>query len=88
MKKLYFIKTNGYNMVVSVDGENNCRYLTETAEFPYIMEDEPEEQARKALEFLESVEDDSSWEDDCTYYQLFEEFEYDIEIIAEIEKEL
>lgn len=88
MKKLYFIKTNGYDMIVSVDEERNCRYLTETEEFPYIAEDEPEEQARKALEFLASVEDDSSWEDDCTYYQIFEEFEDDIEIIAEIEKEI
>lgn len=36
MKKLYFCETNGYNMVVSVDSENNCRYLTETNDFPYI----------------------------------------------------
>lgn len=27
MKKYYFIKTNGYNMVVSVSDE--CRYITE-----------------------------------------------------------
>ena len=35
MKKLYFVETNGYNMLVSVDEDNNCRYLTETDEFPY-----------------------------------------------------
>ena len=88
MKKLYFVATNGYNMLVSVDEDNDCRYLTETEEFPYITNDEPEEKKRKALEFLESVEDDSSWEDDCSYEQIFEEFPDDIEIIAEIEKEL
>ena len=88
MKKLYFVQTSGYNMVVSVDEENDCRYLTEKEEFPYISDDEPENKKRNALEFLESVEDDSSWEDDCTYEQIFEEFSDDIEIIAEIEKEL
>lgn len=88
MKKLYFVQTRGYNMVVSVDEENDCRYLTENEEFPYISDDEPENKKRNALEFLESVEDDSSWEDDCTYEQIFEEFSDDIEIIAEIKKEL
>ena len=47
---------------------------------------ENREKEQKALEFLESVEDDSSWEDDCSYEQIFEEFPVDI--IAEIEKEL
>ena len=88
MKKLYFVKTNGYNMLVSVDDEYNCRYLTETEDFPYITNDEPEIQKEKALDFLETVEDDSGWEDDCSYDQIFEEFPDDIEIIAEIEKEL
>lgn len=85
-RKLYFVETNGYNMVVSVDEDKNCRYLTETEDFPDIMYDDPEEQERKALEFLNSIEDDSSWEDDCSYEQIFEEFP--VEIIAEIEKEL
>ena len=86
MKKLYFVETNGYNMLVSVDEDNNCRYLTETDEFPYMVNDDLEEKERKALDFLESVEDDSSWENDCNYEQIFEEFPVDI--IAEIEKEL
>ena len=86
IKKLYFVETNGYNMLVSVDGDNNCRYLTETDEFPYIVNNDVEEKERKALEFLKSVEDDSLWEDDCSYEQIFEEFPVDI--IAEIEKEL
>lgn len=86
MKKLYFVETNGYNMIVSVDKDNDCRYLTETDEFPYMVNDDLEEKERKALDFLESVEDDSSWENDCNYEQIFEEFPVDI--IAEIEKEL
>lgn len=86
IKKLYFVETNGYNMLVSVDGDNNCRYLTETDEFPYIVNNDVEEKERKALEFLKSVEDDSSWEDDYSYEQIFEEFP--VNIIAEIEKEL
>lgn len=83
MKKVYFIKTDGYYMLVSVDENNNCRYLTETNEFPYIT---TETEEHKVKVFLESVEDDSSWENDCSYEQLFEAFP--IEIIAEIEKEL
>lgn len=86
MKKLYFVETNGYNMIVSVDKDNDCRYLTETDEFPYMVNDDLEEKERKALDFLESVEDDSSWENNCNYEQIFEEFP--VGIIAEIEKEL
>lgn len=85
MKKFYFCETNGYNMVVSVDGENECRYLMETNDFPYIvgMATGPKEQA--ARDFLESVEDDSSWEDDCAYDQIFTD---GVEVLAEIEKDL
>ena len=86
MKKLYFVETNGYNMIVSVDKDNDCRYLTETDEFPYMVNDDSEEKERKALDFLDSVEDDSSWENDCNYEQIFEEFHVDI--IEENEKEL
>lgn len=85
MKKLYFCKTNGYNMVVSVDDENNCRYLTETKDFPRIEEMDVEEKENTARKFLEAVEDDSSWEDDCTYDQIFVD---GVEVLAEIEKEL
>lgn len=82
-KKLYYVVTNGYDMVVSVDFENNCRYLTQTEEFPV----NPSEE--EAKEFLESIEDDSSWEDDCTHEQIFEDVEkFDEEILANIEKEL
>ena len=47
------------------------------------MDTEQKEQA--AREFLESVKDDSSWEDDCTYSQIFAD---GVEVLAEIEKEL
>lgn len=85
MKKLYFCETNGYNMVVSVDGENNCRYLTETKVFPRVEEMDAEKKKSTARKFLEAVEDDSSWEDDCTYDQIFVDA---VEVLAEIEKEL
>lgn len=89
IKKVYFLKTDGYNMLVSVDEKKNCRYLTETSDFPYLlgMEDDKQKQAA-VMQFLESVEDDSSWEDDCSYFQIFEEFQEDIEILGEVEKYL
>lgn len=78
MKKLYFVKTNGYNMLVSVSG-HDARYLTETAEFP--TNPTPEQ----ALNFLKSVEDDSSWESDCKPEQIFVQ---GVEVIAECESEI
>ncbi len=85
MKKLYFCETNGYNLIVSADSENNCRYLAETNGFPYIADMDTEQKEQAAREFLESVKDDSSWEDDCTYSQIFAD---GVEVLAEIEKEL
>lgn len=85
LKKLYFCETNGYNMVVSVDSENECRYLTETGDFPYITDMGEEEKKQAAREFLEAVEDDSSWEEDCTHDQIFVD---GVDILVEIEKEL
>ena len=85
MKKLYFCETNSYNMVVSVDSENNCRYLTETNDFPYIAGMDTVQKKQVAKGFLETVEDDSGWEDDCTYSQIFAD---GVEVLAEIEKEL
>lgn len=81
MKKYYFIKTNGYNMVASVS-EDECRYITENNEFP-ILPDDPEKQEEVARKFLESIEDDSSWEDDCTEEEVLEAGD----IIAEITEE-
>lgn len=82
MRKLFYVRTNGYDMVVSVDSDGDCRYMIENEYFPILAED-PEERAK---EFLNSIEDDSSWQDDCTYSQIFEEFPVDI--LAEVEKEL
>lgn len=85
IKKICYCTTNGYDMIVSVDNDNNCRYLTETNDFPHIDDMNKEEQEEAARKFLEAVEDDSSWEDDCTYDQIFTD---GVDIIAEIEKEL
>lgn len=85
LKKLYFCETNGYNMVVSVDSENDCRYLTETNDFPILSGMDAEQKEQTVRKFLESVEDDSSWENDCTYDQIFEGVET---VLVEIEKEL
>lgn len=71
MKELYFVYTNGYNMVISVDEHKNCRYLTETEDFPYLLNLNKEEQISAAKEFLNSIEDDSSWENDVSYDKLF-----------------
>lgn len=85
LKKLYFCETNGYNMAVSVDNENECRYLTETDDFPHIVNMDAEQKEQAARKFLEAVEDDSSWEDDCTYDQIFVD---SVDVLAEIEKEI
>ena len=85
LKKVYFLKTNGYNMLVSVDVDRNCKYLTETDEFPIIVNLEPEEQKEKIEKFIETVEDDTSWESDCTYDQIFAD---SVDVMAETEKEL
>ena len=85
LKKLYFCETNGYNVVVSVDGENECRYLTETNDFPYIVGMDADEKENTARKFLEQIEDDSSWEDDCTYDQIFTD---GVDVLVEIEKEI
>ena len=94
MKKLLFVKTNGYNMLVSVDKGNNCKYLTETEDFPHILGLEEEKQQERVLEFLNGVEDDNTWEDVGEVEDLEDWLNLDghlgdaSEIIAEIEKEL
>ena len=84
-KKLYFCKTNAYNLLVSVDSDNNCRYLIETEEFPCIIYMDDAEREAAILKFLNTIEDDSAWEDDCEYNQIFVD---GVEIIAVIEKEI
>lgn len=63
MKKYFFIKKEGGNMVVSVS-EDGCRYLTENSIFP-ALPDDPEEQEKVARRFLETIAEDPRWEH-CT----------------------
>ena len=96
-KRLYFVETNGYSMIVSVDNKKRCRYLIENneCEFPHSWQMEEEEREAAAIEFLNSVEDDSSWSDNLTYDDLFSDEvmaswnnpDGNV-IIAEIQKEL
>lgn len=79
MKKIYFIRTNGCDMLVSDDGETR-RVLT----------DNDDEQLYKVEDYeayLQQVEDDSSWEE---YEEPIEEFTevFDNEVLAVIEKEI
>ena len=104
-KKILFLETNGctavehnyYNMVVSIDSENNCRYITESdcSEIPHIAELELDEKRKAANDFLNSIKDDSSWNGVVSYNELFNVTEYgwtDLDFfwftVAEIEKEL
>lgn len=96
-KKLYFIETNAGSMIASVDSDNNCRYMWENneCEFPHIWEMPEEDRKKAATKFLRTVEDDSSWNDNLTYDELFNDdtmASYNnpdgLVIIAEIEKEL
>ena len=86
MKKLYYVRTNGYDMLVSQDDDNDVRYLTENKYFPSNDDD--------ILAFLRSVEDDTSWELEENVKDLEEWLNIDGHlgdasvILAEIEKEL
>ena len=62
-------------MIVSVDSKKNCRYLIENCEceFPHLWLMEKEEREAAAIEFLNSVEDDSSWSDNLTYEDFFKD---------------
>lgn len=89
MKKLYYVRTNGYDMLVSQDNDNNIRYLTENKYFP-----SNDSNDNDILAFLRSVEDDTSWELEENVEDLEEWLNIDGHlgdasvILAEIEKEL
>lgn len=89
-KRLLYCETNAYDMIVSIDEEDNCRYLIETEEFPTIEFGEDEENENKILNFLQTVEDDSSWSEDCSKEEIFESEGQPngLIVLAEIEKEL
>lgn len=55
-KKLYFVTTNAYDMVISDDGEVRRVLVDNTACNLHI-------QRERASEFLQEVEDDSSWQE-------------------------
>ena len=86
MKKLYYVRTNGYDMLVSQDDDNDVRYLTENK---YFLSNDDD-----ILAFLRSVEDDTSWELEENVEDLEEWLNIDGHlgdasvILAEIEKEL
>lgn len=78
MKKLYFISTNGYDMVVSDDGETR-RVLADSSSFAVC------DHLDRAAAFLNEIEDDSSWEElEETIEELLESDE--VEIVAECER--
>ena len=84
MKKIYYTRTTGYNMVVSVDDQGECRYMTENQYFPKLSDD-PDVMHEQIMDFLKSIEDDSSWSDDCDYDQIFVD---EVDILDEIESEI
>ena len=87
-KRLIYGETNAYDIIVSVVEERCCRYVTEKGWFPNLADcDDDDEKTEKAEEFLRTIEDDSSWENDSYELSADEVLEY-VDIIAEIEKEL
>lgn len=78
MKKLYFVRTNGYDMLVSDNGEVR-KVLTDNNDVLLCDVENPAEYLKNV------VEDDSSWEE---YTETVEELTADAEILAEIEREL
>lgn len=81
LKNLMYVHMLGYDMIVSDEGEGQTvRALTETEDFPYLPTKE------EATEFLNTVEDDSSWMiiDRTTLFNMLSE----TEIIATVEKEI
>lgn len=79
MKKLYFVKTPGYDMLISDNGEER-RVLTDNSTVCLCDVENPEEYLKTI------VEDDSSWEE---YSETVDELlDDECEIVAEIKKEL
>lgn len=72
MRKLYLIDTQDYRFLMSDDGEFR-RVLTDDKD-PSMIDADP-------IEYLNVVEDDSSWE---VYTETVEELLTDAEIVAEI----
>ena len=79
-KKLYFVTTNAYDMLVSDDGETR-RVLIDNSWANLHM------QSERANEFLREVEDDSSWQE---FAETVDELTNgaEIRILAEIETDI
>lgn len=79
-KKLYFVTTNAYDMLVSDDGEIR-RVLIDNSWANLYM------QSERASEFLREVEDDSSWQE---FAETVDELTNgaEIRILAEIETDI
>lgn len=79
-KKLYFVTTNAYDMLVSYDGETR-RVLIDNSWANLHM------QSERANEFLREVEDDSSWQE---FAETVDELTNgaEIRILAEIETDI
>lgn len=78
MKKLYYISTNGYDMIVSDDGEVR-RALADSSRFAVC------DHRDRAAEFLNEIEDDSSWEELEETIEDLLKFD-EVEIVAECER--
>ena len=68
-KTLYYIRTNGYDLIASVPENPDwpTMYSDYIADYEYadiIISAEPEDRPALALEYLKKIEDDSSWDED------------------------
>ena len=86
-KRLIYGETNAYDIIISIDEEGRCRYVTEKEWFPNLADCDDDEKTEKAEEFLRTIEDDSSWENDSYELSADEVLEY-VDIIAEIERKI
>lgn len=79
-KKLYFVTTNAHDMLISDDGEIRMVLVDNTACNLYT-------QRERASEFLQEVEDDSSWQEFAETVDELTDGE-ETRIIAEIETDI
>ena len=73
MKKVYFVRTNGYDMLVSDDGEIRRVLTDNNDEQLYKFED--------YVAYLQQIEDDSSWEE---FENSISDFIDDNEVLAAV----
>lgn len=71
-KRLYYVETAGYDMVISVELEDDHHifYATDcpSMEMPCLTDaDSKEEEEEMAMQYLQAVEDDTSWDEDIQW---------------------